>query len=248
MNASLVAPVPGEDRFVRFLWISAIVHVAVFVGFVIFAKFPRSRDHEDVLSFQLVGEPARGPAGAPASPPPAPEAPVEPEVAPEPVQLPDEVPFPVAKPVATPAPTPVPTPRPVPAPTTPQPNTGSASKQSTLPAGPLAGSPTGDTLSIGGQGGEPTAMNLWLTRVKYLVERNWKAPSGLVGVTATPEVVFDVARDGRPTRPRLRVKSGSTMLDGMALRAVSSVQEFPPVPSSWKSEYVTVRYVLEYAH
>lgn len=245
MNASLVAPVPGEDRFLRFLWISAIVHVVVFVAFVAFAKFPRSSEQDDVLSFELVGEPARGPAGAPASPPPAPEAPVEPEAAPEPVPLSDEVPFPVAKPVV--APTPAPTPRPVPVPTT-QPNTGTASKQSNLPAGPLAGSPTGDTLSIGGQGGEPTAMNLWLTRVKYLVERNWKAPSGLVGVTATPEVVFDVARDGRPTRPKLRVKSGSAMLDGMALRAVSSVQEFPPVPSSWKSEFVTVRYVLEYAH
>jgi len=114
--------------------------------------------------------------------------------------------------------------------------------------GPLTGQPTGDTLSVGGQGGVPTVMTLWLSRVKFQVERNWSAPPGLVGVVAAPEVVFEVARDGRPSRPVLRVKSGNAMLDRLALRAVSAVELFPPVPPSWQGQTVAVRYVLEYAH
>jgi outer membrane biosynthesis protein TonB len=243
VNASLVAPVPGEDRFARFLWISATLHVALVAAFVAFARFPRSAEPSEVLSFQLVGEPPRGPAGPAASPAPAaaPEVPVEAEAAPPEVETAPSTAVPVAKPQPQ-----------LPATRTPpstKPGTGATSSPTTsLPAGPLAGSPTGDTLSVGGQGGEPTAMNLWLSRVKYQVERNWQAPSGLAGVKAAPEVVFDVARDGRPSRPKLRVKSGSAMLDGLALRAVSSVELFPPVPGSWKPEVVTVRYVLEYAH
>lgn len=246
MNASLVAPVPGEDRFLRFLWISALVHVVLVAVFVAVAKFPRTDSDLEVASFELVGDPPRGPVGAPASPPPAPASePVpEPEAAtpvpPEPVPVPT-MPVTTAKP-------PVPTP-PEKSIASKTPQTGaSPSVAKPLPAGPVAGSPTGDTLSVGGQGGPPTAMNLWLSRVKYLVERNWTAPKGLPGVTAAPEVVFDVARDGKPSRPRLRVKSGNPVLDGLALRAVSSVDLFPPVPSSWKPQSVTVRYVLEYAH
>lgn len=91
-------------------------------------------------------------------------------------------------------------------------------------------------------------MNLWLSRVKYQVERNWNAPAGMTGVKASPEVVFDVARDGNYSRPKLRVKSGNAAVDGFALRAISRVDRFPPVPNAWAGDVVTVRYVLEYAH
>lgn len=240
MSATIVASVPGEDRFVRFLWISAVVHLVLVGVFIGVAKFPKSETDAEILSFELVGNPPRGPAGPPASPPPAPasEALPTPEAAAPVTPLPEpSIPVPTSKP-ADPKPA---------ASKTPQAGV-SPSSAKPLPAGPLAGSPTGDTLSVGGQGGPPTAMNLWLSRVKYLVERNWTAPQGLPGVAASPEVVFDVARDGRASRPKLRVKSGSPILDGLALRAISSVELFPPVPSSWKSDLVTVRYVLEYAH
>lgn len=252
MNASLVVAVPGQDRFVRFLWISAIVHLVAIALFVGIAKFPRPEEPPQTLSFELVGVPPRGPAGTPAAPPPA----AAPEIAEEP-SVPDEAPPP-------PPPDPMPTVsvKP-PAPTRPAPpqsatsraaeapragTEGGPSRPSTLPAGPLAGSPTGDTLSVGGQGGQPTIMNLWLTQVKFLVERNWSAPAGLEGVVASPEVVFDVALDGRYSRPKLRVKSGNAVLDGRALRTISMVGRFPPVPTGWKADVVTVRYVLDYAH
>jgi protein TonB len=110
-----------------------------------------------------------------------------------------------------------------------------------------AGTLNGDTLSLGGGQGVPSAMGLWLSRVKYLVERNWRAPPGLAGVKDMPEVVFSVALDGRPSMVKMRQKSGNPTLDRLALRAVQSVDLFPPVPSAWPEDKVVLRYVLQYA-
>ena len=90
-------------------------------------------------------------------------------------------------------------------------------------------------------------MAMWLSRVKYAVERNWRAPEGLAGVATMPEVVFQVARDGRPSRVQLKTKSGNPTLDRLALRAVQAVESFPPVPDVWPQNDVVVRYVLQYA-
>ena len=90
-------------------------------------------------------------------------------------------------------------------------------------------------------------MALWLSRVKFQVERNWRAPEGLSGVQAPPEVVFQVARDGRADRIQLKTRSGNTTLDRLALRAVQAVDNFPPIPEVWPEDRVVVRYVLEYA-
>lgn len=226
--------VPGpEDRFGRFLWISVGVHAVVFLGAFLATRIPRDPPREAVV-FELVGPPAKGRPGPPAAPPPA--------AAPD-VPTPD-VPVPPPQPApTTPAPATTATKPDKPAPSSPP-----AAPPSQLPVGPAAGSPTGDTLSVGGEGGAPSAMALWLSRVKFQVERNWSAPPGLPGVVASPEVVFEVARDGRHGRPRLRVKSGNEILDRLALRTISAVDVFPPVPSSWKGETVAVRYVLQYAH
>jgi TonB family protein len=110
-----------------------------------------------------------------------------------------------------------------------------------------AGTLNGDTLSVGGGQGVPSAMGLWLSRVKYLVERNWRAPPGLAGVKEMPEVVFSVALDGRPSMAKMRQRSGNPTLDRLALRAVQSVDLFPPVPSAWPEDKVVLRYVLQYA-
>jgi protein TonB len=90
-------------------------------------------------------------------------------------------------------------------------------------------------------------MALWLSRVKFQVERNWRAPDGLTGVTSPPEVVFQVERDGRSARVQLKTRSGNPTLDRLALRAVQVVESFPPVPDSWPEDRVVVRYVLQYA-
>jgi outer membrane biosynthesis protein TonB len=244
-----VLAAPGPDRFARFLWSSVAVHVGLVVVAIVVAKWPRDPARNPPLTFELVGAPPRGAVGPPTAPPAAEEtsAPAVPEPA---VAEPPPPPVPAATMPAPSLPTPKPaaqsSTKPASTPTSTAPSTKAPT--SPLPAGPLTGQPTGDTLSVGGQGGTPSAMTLWLSRVKFQVERNWSAPVGLPGVKASPEVVFEVARDGRPGRPKLRVKSGSDMLDRLALRAVSAVESFPPVPSSWQGETVVVRYVLQYAH
>lgn len=238
MSASVVAPVVGEDRFARFLWISAMVHCVVAATAVAIAKFPRADPDQPPLVFELVGAPPRGVPGPPAAPAPSEEEAPPDEVAPPPEEAPQAAPT-APSPVASPTKAPVSDARA---------GKSSAASSSKLPVGPAAGDPTGDTLSVGGQGGKPSVMNLWLSRVKFQVERNWNAPEGLSGVSAAPEIVFDVARDGEPSRPKLRVRSGNAVLDALALRTIAAAGRFPPVPSAWQGEVVTVRYVLEYAH
>ncbi len=238
----------GSDRFSRFLWSSVAVHVGLVIVALVLARWPRETARTPV-TFELVGAPTRGAVGPPTAPPASEEA-ATPDV-PEPVVAePPPPPVPAATMPAPSLPIPKPptaaAPKPAATPTATAPSTKAPTNP--LPAGPVTGQPTGDTLSVGGQSGSPSAMTLWLSRVKFQVERNWKAPGGLPGVTASPEEVFEVARDGKPGRPKLRVKSGSEMLDRLALRAVSAVESFPPVPSSWQGETVVVRYVLQYAH
>jgi periplasmic protein TonB len=193
--------------------------------------------------------PAKPAAPQETSTPKAPETPEKPAPTPPPDKaaakvLPKAAPTPVAKPLPGPS-----TSKPVSA-------TGTAKTESvSSPSGPAAagphpgtpGRPDGDTLSVSGAQGLPSPMALWLSRVKYSVERNWRAPEGLAGVSAMPEVVFQVARDGRPSRVQLKTKSGNPTLDRLALRAVQAVETFPPVPDVWPQNDVVVRYVLQYA-
>jgi len=233
----------ANDRFTRFVWLSMGFHLALLVVAFLIAHIPSDPPPNPPLTFELVGAPPKGVPGPPAAPAPAPETPPTPDPTPPTPPPPTTIP-------TLPTPT-IPTNvKPVPANTSkPQSTTPSTGqKPTTLPVGPVSGVPTGDTLSVGGQGGQPSVMALWLSRVKFQVERNWSAPAGLPGVTAPPEVVFEVERDGKPGRPKLRVKSGNEMLDRLALRAVAAVDLFPPVPSSWQSKTVAVRYVLDYAH
>jgi len=123
----------------------------------------------------------------------------------------------------------------------------SSTQQGTSGKPGKAGVVGGDTLSVGGGQGLPSPMALWLSRVKYLVERNWRAPPGLAGVKEMPEIVFSVARDGRASMAQLRQRSGNPTLDRLALRAIQSVDAFPPVPDAWPEDKVVLRYVLQYA-
>lgn len=237
MSETKIQPGSESDRFTRFVGISLAIHVVVGIALVVWAFLPSRPDRSEPLIFELVGPPSQGQPGPPAAPPPTPvpEPPTPDPVPPDPVPTPTPDPVPLPTPTPTPAPTPRPDPTPAPPPTP-------------LPKGPTAGQPSGDTLSVGGEGGQPTPMTLWLSRVKFQVERNWSAPGGLPGVKTNPEVVFEVARDGRHGRPALRVKSGSDLLDRLALRAISAVDAFPPVPAAWQGQTVVVRYVLQYAH
>lgn len=191
----------------------------------------------------------------PVAPDPVVSKPTPPSTEPKPVEraMPTK-PVPTAKPVPAPPAKPQPTSKPAPGSTATGPSAGtqatgatSNSQQGASGKPGKAGVVGGDTLSVGGGQGLPSPMALWLSRVKYLVERNWRAPPGLGGVKDMPEIVFSVARDGRASMAQLRQRSGNQTLDRLALRAIQSVDAFPPVPDAWPEDKVVLRYVLQYA-
>lgn len=248
------------SRFDTFVGISVALHLLVAMGLVVYASLPKEKPPLNLATFELVGNPPKGNGGGSApTPQPEPEAPVAAEETPPPP--PTAKPAPKPEPVAEkampirPDKTAKPSPEKAkPAAADAKSNAGSKStaaatstQQGTTGKPGKEGVPNGDTLSLGGGQGVPSAMGLWLSRVKYLVERNWRAPPGLAGVKDMPEVVFSVALDGRPSMVKMRQKSGNPTLDRLALRAVQSVDLFPPVPSAWPEDKVVLRYVLQYA-
>lgn len=251
-------------RFETFVGISVALHLAAAVALVVYALLPKEKPPLNLATFELVGNPPKGNGGgSAATPQPKPETPVSEEESPAPPPPP-----PTTKPVPTPPPveekampvrpekvakTSPEKPKPATASSDPKSTTDSKSSAAAAAQQGTTGKPgkegvlNGDTLSLGGGQGVPSAMGLWLSRVKYLVERNWRAPPGLAGVKQMPEVVFSVALDGRPSMAKMRQKSGNPTLDRLALRAVQSVDLFPPVPSAWTEDKVVLRYVLQYA-
>lgn len=248
-------------RFDTFVGISIALHAAAAIALIVLALLPKEKPPLTIATFELVGNPPKGNDGGSS---PVPVAPA-PEPAPQ-----EQEPTPEAEPPVEPDPTAIAVPKPKPSePTSKKPDlvkpdqkpsaiatpsqgqqtTGQTSNaaQGTSGKPGKAGVPGGDTLSVGGGQGLPSPMALWLSRVKYLVERNWRAPPGLAGIAEMPEVVFSVDRDGRPSMAQLRKRSGNQTLDRLALRAIQSVDLFPPVPDVWPENKVVVRYVLQYA-
>lgn len=252
----------AESRFQTFLVVSALVHGIAFVALIAFSLLQPAKKHKPV-AFELVGVPAKGEGGSPAKNPPSKKPPdaetSTPPPPPQPQAEKTKKPTPadqkqppsdrgVAPKQATNAKPTAPNPPPSTATNTAKGSTektGAASNTEAKPGKP--GVPGGDTLAVGSAKGLPSPMAFWLSRVKFLVEQNWRAPEGLSGVQQMPEVVFQVARDGRPSMVQLKVKSGNASLDRIALRAVQAVSTFPPVPDAWPEDKVVVRYVLQYS-
>jgi periplasmic protein TonB len=248
---------PG--RFETFVGVSSGLHLLAALALFAWA-FAAPKPKPKASIFELVGPPPKGDDGGevgqrspqtPSAAAPAPEPVAEKAPPPAPQKAPPIAPAPtkaVAKPEPKAPSKPVPAPKT--APSTGKASSGAASGTAALPEGVHAGTPgkpNGDTLSLTPGQGLPSPMAMWLSRVKFQVERNWRAPEGLVGIQAMPEIVFVVSRDGRPSRVQLKVRSGNPTLDRLALRAVQSVDAFPPVPDVWPEDKVIVRYVLQYA-
>lgn len=237
----------AEEGFSRFVGISLGVHLAVATTVLAFLWFGRHQEPTPPATFELVGIPglAEGSAGAAegGSTATEPEAVPEEEPAPEPTHpekpeaaavLPEKSAKPAPKDASK-------------KPEASKPATGNGSGTATGP-GQGKGGTGSDTLQIGtgtGGGGAPSYMSAWLTRVRTLVERQWRAPDGAQTPKGAPVVVFSVARDGRPGRPVLASPSGNPLVDRLALRAVAAVETFPPPPDAWPKAEVKLRYVLE---
>jgi len=258
-------------RFDTFVGISIALHLVAAGLLAVLALAPKTKPPLNISTFELVGNPPKGndggssPVPVAAGPEPVSEEPAPAEPTTTPVKVAPKTPSPkpaekamptktVAKPEPVAPSKPQPAGKTTPASTATGPSVGnqatgatSSTQQGASGKPGKAGVVGGDTLSVGGGQGLPSPMALWLSRVKYLVERNWRAPPGLGGVKDMPEIVFSVARDGRASMAQLRQRSGNQTLDRLALRAIQSVDAFPPVPDAWPEDKVVLRYVLQYA-
>jgi len=244
-----------EEGFSRYVGISVGTHLAVVVAVFAFLWLGRSQEPTPPATFELVGIPglAEGSAGASeggaaASEEPVPEPTPQPEPTPAPQEMPNAAAVLPAKPEKSPAKA---DPKAVTNSVKPAPGAGATggggAGTATGPGKGKGGTGT-DTLQIGtgaGGGGAPSYMSAWLTRVRTLVERQWRVPDGATAPKGSPIVVFSVARDGRPGRPALASPSGNPMVDRLALRAIAAVETFPPPPDAWPKDEVKLRYVLE---
>ncbi|MEN9353126.1 MAG: hypothetical protein RL318_451 [Fibrobacterota bacterium] len=245
-----------EEGLSRYVGLSIGAHIAVVAAVLAFLWLGRSEEPAPPVTFELVGIPglAEGSAGAAegGASGQTEETSTEPEATPEPVPPPSDEPQAAAvlpvKPEAKPAPPdPKAVAKPGPAPVTKPAASGSGTGTATGPGKGKGGTGT-DTLVVGtgaGGGGAPSYMSAWLTRVRTLVERQWRVPDGSQTPKGAPVVVFSVARDGRPGRPALASASGNPLVDRLALRAIAAVETFPPPPDAWPKDEVKLRYVLE---
>jgi TonB family protein len=254
-----------EEGFSRYVGLSVGAHLAVVAAVFTFLWLGRHVEPAPPATFELVGtqglpEGSRGAAegGSQAPEPPAQQAPqaqqTEEPSAPEPVPTPESptpkgaVVLPEKSTKAPKAPAKPDAKAPAkPTASSKAASTGNGSGSASGPGKGKGGSGT-DTLEVGsggGGGGAPSYMSAWLTRVRTLVERQWRLPDGAQAPKGAPVVVFVVARDGRPGRPALVSGSGNPLVDRLALRAVAAVETFPPPPDAWPKAEVKLRYVLE---
>lgn len=242
-----------EEGLSRYVGLSIGAHVAVVVAVLAFLWLGRHEEPAPPATFELVGTPGLPPGSAGAAEGGASQ---EPETSPQEEPAPEPTPPEEPKAAAVlPEKTAKPAPR---AETRKTESVKAPVGKSGASAGSGAGNATGpgkgkggtgsDTLQVGtggGGGGAPSYMSAWLTRVRTLVERQWRAPDGAQTPKGAPVVVFSVARDGRPGRPVLASPSGNPLVDRLALRAVAAVETFPPPPDAWPKDEVKLRYVLE---
>ena len=74
--------------------------------------------------------------------------------------------------------------------------------------------------------------NYYLDRVRALIAQNWKAPASQAGLSEAL-VHFVIHRDGTFEAVEVRKSSGQGFYDRAAMRAVTSVSRFPPLPQSY---------------
>jgi len=236
----------SETEFSRFVGVSVVAHGGILLAIFAFLLLGRRQETPAVASFELVGVPGKAPGSAGAAKREGPRQVEEESVAPPEVPAPEE---PLAKPDdlalrKTPAKS---APSVVAKPGATAKSTGKSGDDGTSKLAGKSGTGS-DTLVVGtgaGGGGAPSYMTAWLTRVRTLVERQWRVPEGSSTPKGAPVVAFAVARDGRPGRPALVSASGNPLVDRLALRAIQAVETFPPPPDAWPKQEVKLRYVLE---
>lgn len=109
------------------------------------------------------------------------------------------------------------------------------------PEGPISGGIAGVGLD------EPGIGDWYVGLVVNRLQDAWRdrpvLPAGLEGRRAV--VGFVIQKDGRVTDVTVHSASGYGPLDASALRAVSSLQQLPPLPPVYRKEQLRARFIFE---
>jgi len=236
----------------RYLLFSVVFHLAVAAGvwFVpdLLARPPQRPEYVSVMVVtpQILGIEEPTPASPPPpetepEPAPPPPPPPEPESEPESEPEPSEVPvLPQEEPRREPEPSPPPTratpPPPEPAPVTPPP------KRRGSPFGSSMGSATSNA-RVGAEDPNFT-YGYYLDRVVAVISNNWVRPP--VGSDVEDALLyFRIQRDGALTDLRIVEPSGSEVFDQAAYRAVESSSPLPPLPKSYKRDFLGINLIVQ---
>jgi TonB family protein len=129
-------------------------------------------------------------------------------------------------------------PRPVTPPTT-TPPPAAASAPQPPPPPPPTGQPTGAQQGLGS-----LSLNVsdfpytwYIQAVHRKIQERWE---GRAIQGRQPEVIFEIARDGKLKGVSVSKSSGNPAYDQFALRAVASASPFPPLPQGFEKSVLTI--------
>ncbi|HSF07700.1 MAG TPA: energy transducer TonB, partial [Methylomirabilota bacterium] len=107
------------------------------------------------------------------------------------------------------------------------------------PPPPPAGQPTGTLQGLGS-----LSLNVsdfpytwYIQAVHRKIHERWE---GRAIQGRQPEVIFEIARDGKLKGVSISKSSGNPAYDQFALRAVASASPFPPLPQGFEKSVLTI--------
>lgn len=129
----------------------------------------------------------------------------------------------------------------------PEPATPSAaSRAAAAPPPPPLGRPTGSPQGVG-------AMTLnaadfpfawYLRQVQGKISERWE---GQARDGSQPQVVFEIARDGKIRGLAVEKSSGNALYDQAALRAITDATPFPPLPEEFRETFLRIHLGFNYS-
>lgn len=110
-------------------------------------------------------------------------------------------------------------------------------------AGPVAGS----AVSLGDLDGVDFPHSYYLEQIRDKIAGAWSPPVGLArGRRVEATIRFRILRDGPIVEQVIEVPSGVSVFDQAALRAVTDVRKFGPLPDAFPGEFLVVHFQFTY--
>ncbi len=247
----------GSARRWGVLASSALLHILIALGFffgpTLFARPTERIEYVPVILIPatMLGQEAPLPEPTPPEPKPEPAPPPPPPPPPEPKPEPkvSKLP-PPAKPPAKDVPVlaekkkkKTATPKAKPPPPKPPPPAGPLPlprRKGTAEGNPLGISTTGANLGVE----DPSfTYDYYIERVRASISEHWVRPPVGGGQVETL-IYFRVAGDGKIFQQRILEGSGTQVFDKAAMRAVANASPLPPLPKSYKKDYLGITVVV----